>query len=241
MMAMTTLTDSPNQGTAELHLRLKIWHHDCWSLQTTKGTNAGLVSNGVYVVDTNVKANVIAYGPTRTDVNQLIDRIQSSPLADDVSLIHEKYSFRPDIETAGNATQEMLVTYEPQNSIHDTLISHEFIPNQPIRIRDGYEYWTVVTDIERSHLEGKLEELRKEMDATIEIQTIGGSGTKSSGDARTNSLTERQREVFELAQHLGYYSWPRECSPKEIGWKLDLVPATVLEHLRKAESKLLGK
>jgi len=45
--------------------------------------------------------------------------------------------------------------------------------------------------------------------------------------------------VYEHAREAGYYEWPRGASTRELADDLDVSKTTLLEHLRKAESKLL--
>lgn len=52
-------------------------------------------------------------------------------------------------------------------------------------------------------------------------------------------LSERQHEVVKAALEAGYYDWPRKAEAKEIAEKLDITHPTFLEHLRKAEKKLI--
>lgn len=52
-------------------------------------------------------------------------------------------------------------------------------------------------------------------------------------------LTDRQHEVIEEALESGYFEWPRNITSEELAEQLDISRATLLEHLRKAESKLL--
>ena len=54
-----------------------------------------------------------------------------------------------------------------------------------------------------------------------------------------NLLTEKQRDVLITAYRMGYYDVPRTASCQEIAKKLGLVDATVVEHLRKAELRLV--
>ncbi|WP_256297622.1 helix-turn-helix domain-containing protein [Haloarchaeobius salinus] len=52
-------------------------------------------------------------------------------------------------------------------------------------------------------------------------------------------LSERQAEVVGLAIEAGYYEWPRETDAETLAAQLDITHSTFLEHLRKAESRLL--
>jgi hypothetical protein len=54
-----------------------------------------------------------------------------------------------------------------------------------------------------------------------------------------NQLTEKQRDVLITAYRMGYYNVPRRGSSQDIAKKLGLVDATVVEHLRKAEQRLI--
>jgi hypothetical protein len=54
-----------------------------------------------------------------------------------------------------------------------------------------------------------------------------------------NRLTEKQREVLIAAYKLGYYDIPRRITSEELAKNLGLVDSTVVEHLRKAEQRLM--
>ena len=58
-------------------------------------------------------------------------------------------------------------------------------------------------------------------------------------DRLSATLTERQRELFELAVDEGYYEVPRETTHRELADMLGLAPGTVSEHLQRVESKLV--
>ncbi|MEF8906286.1 MAG: helix-turn-helix domain-containing protein [Haloarculaceae archaeon] len=55
------------------------------------------------------------------------------------------------------------------------------------------------------------------------------------------SLTERQREVLEVAVDLGYYEDPRAATHEDVASEVDAAPSTVGEHLRKVESRVFAQ
>jgi predicted DNA binding protein len=54
-----------------------------------------------------------------------------------------------------------------------------------------------------------------------------------------NQLTEKQRDVLLTAYKMGYYDIPRKITSENIAKKLGVGDATVVEHLRKAEQRLM--
>ena len=57
-------------------------------------------------------------------------------------------------------------------------------------------------------------------------------------DESANRLTDRQEEVIRRALEEGYFEWPRDVTSDELAAEMDISRATLLEHMRKAESKL---
>lgn len=66
------------------------------------------------------------------------------------------------------------------------------------------------------------------------VEYDGGSNT-------LDALTDRQLTVIKTAFELGFYEVPREASTEDVAGELDLDPATVSEHLQRAERNLLTR
>lgn len=84
----------------------------------------------------------------------------------------------------------------------------------------------------------RLSDLRNIM---TELQSVGDTtlGKLVPVGEPTSRLTERQQSAILLALDRGYYAWPREVEARELAEELDIAHSTFLEHLRKAERKLL--
>ena len=71
---------------------------------------------------------------------------------------------------------------------------------------------------------------------TISVQTIK-NGTEKNYDF----LTEKQREVLELAVRRGYYEDGSEVTLKQLADELSIARSTIGEHLKRAESEVVKK
>jgi predicted DNA binding protein len=204
---------------AGLRVTLDIWHPDCWTLEVTEGRAAGLLGHGVHTID----------GLATGRFSDLTDSVWET---DHPHTTEDSLAF-------GSASCGIVVHYDLGNSINDALVSRGFIPDEPVRMYGGREYWTVIVEVGKDELHDRIEEVCEEMDADIRVRHVATAET-GAGVLRTDDLSERQREVFELARRRGYYDWPRHVTASELAEEMDVSKTTLLEHLRKAEAKLLG-
>jgi len=65
-------------------------------------------------------------------------------------------------------------------------------------------------------------------------------GYDDGGTGPIDRLTDRQRQVLEVAYRAGFFDWPRANTGEEVAETLDVSPPTLHAHLRKAERRLLA-
>lgn len=112
--------------------------------------------------------------------------------------------------------------------------SHEVVVRMPIRLlSDGRLEVTAVGD-DRT-LQRAIDGVPDSLD--VELVEIG-EYEPSAGDPGA-LLTDRQLEVLDAAIEVGYYEEPREGTQADVADAVGLAPATVGEHLRRIEGKVL--
>ncbi|GAA5042819.1 hypothetical protein GCM10025751_06640 [Haladaptatus pallidirubidus] len=83
-------------------------------------------------------------------------------------------------------------------------------------------------------LQEALADVPAELDVTVE--RIGAY--PEAGGNVVALLTDRQREVMDVALDLGYYDVPRQATHRDIADRMGLSVGTVGEHLQKIESRV---
>ncbi|MDY6817058.1 MAG: helix-turn-helix domain-containing protein [Halobacteriales archaeon] len=71
-----------------------------------------------------------------------------------------------------------------------------------------------------------------------------GAGDRTAADLVSvdrSVLTDRQREVLETADRMGFFSYPREANASEVAGALGISDSTFIEHLTTAQAKLLDE
>jgi len=102
-------------------------------------------------------------------------------------------------------------------------------------------------DVDRMKVEmvGKENEIKKLLHYTNKwgdnsFKILGLTSIDTKGESLLSKLTPRQRQMLLTAYALGYYDVPRRISSDELSRHLNVDKSTVVEHLRKAERKLIG-
>ena len=234
--------DSHVPGT---RLTLDLWHPNCWAIEATEQTNGGVLAHAVYnspstsgQMPSSVNGLFTAFGDTETEVEQLLTTISDSNRAGELQELQERFGRQRN--APGNVVREFFLEYDPDDMVCPTLLQHGFVHSAPVRIEAGREEWQVCFAGEREKIEPALGRVEDDSGAEVSVASITASESPTSArEQRLDSLTASQRDVFEHARESGYYEWPRETSTRELAADLDVSKTTLLEHLRKAEAKLL--
>lgn len=117
-------------------------------------------------------------------------------------------------------------TPEPHGAMADSGI----VPSFPLHLEDGW----LVGDLVAS--QDQLSTFRDELDsAGIEYRITQVSATP----AESPLLTDRQREVVDVALEHGYYDSPRDCTFTTFAEHLDVNKSAVSRVLHRAEGKII--
>lgn len=119
----------------------------------------------------------------------------------------------------------------------------------PFRIENGREHWHVGFDDDRDE-DHALAELERHNDYYVEGRDQFGPATlfdllENSDSASTllegcRSLTQTERETFEVASAQGYYETPRDTTLDELANHFDISKTAVSMNLRRGERKILN-
>jgi hypothetical protein len=233
---------SKTRAVSGTRLTLDLWHPDCWAIDATEQVGGGVLAHAIYRTPKTsaraVNGLFTAFGESTAEVEALIAAIGESPHAGEVLELKERFGRGRD--APGSVVREFFLEYNPNDMVCPTLLEHGFVHSAPVRIENGSEEWQVCFAGDRSDIEAALDDVRRDANATVSVASITSSdGDRDEREQRLDSLTPTQRDVFEHARQRGYYEWPRGVSTRDLADDLDVSKTTLLEHLRKAEAKLL--
>ncbi|MFT4885573.1 MAG: putative DNA binding protein [Natronomonas sp.] len=233
----------PGSGT---RLTLDLWHPNCWAVESTAEVPGGVLAHAIYntpkagIERDSVNGLFTAFADSNDEIDELLATIEASPHSGELLELQER--FGTGHAAPGNVVREFFLEYDPGDMVCPVLLEHGFVHSQPVRIEGGREYWQVSFAGERSDIQSALDGVREDAGAKVTIERIAAAGENGHQERhrRLDALTPTQRKVFDLARDMGYYEWPRGCSTRDLADELDVSKTTLLEHLRKAEAKLLN-
>lgn len=89
---------------------------------------------------------------------------------------------------------------------------------------------------------GDQDSIKKFLDAIKLIGVVENISFKKGTFKEHNllsCLTEKQKEIVITAMKTGYYDYPKKINSETLSKRIGISKATLLEHLRKAEGRLL--
>ncbi len=114
-------------------------------------------------------------------------------------------------------------------------------PVVDLHARDG-DLYLVFHAIDMENLQNVITTLQKRY-PTVDVQRLLRSEHHPQEDHLVfldrSRLTDRQREVLEMAHEMGYFEHPKGANAGEVADALDITTTTFSEHLSIAQSKLL--
>lgn len=88
--------------------------------------------------------------------------------------------------------------------------------------------------------EADIKNLLKYASRSSSYKILGLTSLDTASESPLSVLTAKQRQVLLTAFALGYYDMPRRISSEDLSRHLNADKSTVVEHLRKAERKIIG-
>lgn len=121
--------------------------------------------------------------------------------------------------------------------VRDVMFEHAVVVRWPITFERGGEGLTALATFvgTTDAIQAARDALPPELD--FRLERIGEFRGQLADPLST--LTDRQREVLDLALAQGYYEVPRQATQADLAEALDCSPATVGDHLRRIEHNLV--
>lgn len=228
-------------GTAGLHrFTVDVWHPECWTLRATRETDAGLLGHGTAIHGDRAVGRYTAYGESTDAVEALVAFVRESGLTEAITPLASSQTGTA--SALGPATREVVVEFDPGPSIRDAFTSRGLVHHGPTRHEDGRERRSFLGRIGREAVGRAIDDIAAAYGADLELERLATPASdRNENDSSADRLSPRQRDAFRLARSRGYYGYPRGVTARELAAELDVSKATFLEHLRKAEAKLLGR
>lgn len=142
-------------------------------------------------------------------------------------------------ETSGNT---MFFIGKSKEKIPSSFYSQKMFFTKPVFVNEqGYEYWEIASH--KKNILGqflkKLEEQNYEHLEILKFKNVKLNNIYFPAIAP--GLTEKQKQVFELAVEQGYYNIPKKTDLTKLAKTMKMSISTYQEHLKRAEAKIIPK
>jgi len=212
--------------------------HPCWACDLT---------------DRNKDANVVTH-PIAIKGNTIINMVdlRSHTVEKDIEFL-KKHELIKQVEVLAIQPERALLritaTYSGMTfkTLHETNVALLESPltknsvDSEILLAKSYKDMTELINKWKEQTDYDVRLKSKKLMKQEEVESLNGFRTSGFFDLKSAKelLTPKQLEIFRLACDYGYYDNPKKISIEQLAERTGISAATLAEHLRKAESKLM--
>lgn len=202
-----------------MHIAMSIGirHKNCWHYKLSRALNATIIVKYTYMLPNRQLYGYQTIVSSR--VGELEAFLKSLPEI-------KKYSI---LSQATDRAE--VITWAQQSSIIDSIIKKNCVFVGPTIVKDGIENWHIMAPTR--------EDLQDAVSGLEQCAEIAYIRNREAGLGMSADLTEKQAAVLKAAMEMGYFDSPRVASIKDVAARVGVSPSTAVEHLRKAEKKVL--
>ncbi len=212
--------------------------HDCISIDTCDKLR-GLVVKWIKTVGSDERTVTNIFEVDSSEVKNVIKVMRAHKHIKDVHVLF-----------SGPTTTQLSVRQTRQSSSAPSIAKSGTVWIEPTWSEEGVDKVTMIAPnfkslkeyidlVSEKGYDVKIKSKRLlEGKETLNLETFHTSGFTKMRSA-SESLTDRQKEVFDLACRYGYYEEPKKVSIEELAQRIGISESTCSELLRKAEKKLL--
>jgi len=208
----------------------KVWHESSHVLALTKELDVTVLSVYLSLYKKGRKTFINkVFSVNGPDAKEYIRRMVAAKRRYEVHHVEGHYVF-------------FSIPLDPDSiSYHALVLDDKTFFVRPFVLQGGFEYWTVASWDKKAltELYKKAKKAETGEQAHIELLSLKKAPVDLFVPDALQRLGNVQSGVLSEAIAKGYYGDPRKLSIKELAKQLGLSAATVREHLRKAEGKIL--
>ncbi|SIS06552.1 helix-turn-helix domain-containing protein [Natronorubrum thiooxidans] len=221
-----------------IDLDIDMRQYDCPFIDTTDDVDIAFsaVQWQLDTDDAQLETRLIARGESTSSLEAGLHELREHPNMRECYILSKR-----------DNVAEIGTTIEETNAMRTIQQNGGYITG-PFQIEDGQERWHVGFDDDRDE-DHALAELERHNEFTVEDRDQVGPTAlfdllENSDSALRmlegcRSLTETERETFEVASRNGYYETPRETTLDELSDHFDVSKTAVSMNLRRGERKVL--
>ncbi len=202
--------------------KFKLKHKGCWT-QGLKKFKSEFITHNTVSLTSDLVQDITEVNLVKGEKSSVKSYFRNNKLIKKVELLEEtnnKLLFQIFTDTSGI------------KSIVHTILQNKCFVDNKVPLVAGWEIWSIAAP-KKTALRHALDDVKKL--GSFRLLHI----KKSTFDGFNLSLS--QEKILKIAINLGYYNWPKKISIQELAKRLKLSKATVAEHLRKAEIKVMNK